>query len=219
MYKDKIKAVLSPAERKIFSGLRDPRKIQDYLDTLPINFETKGETYMSVRRTLKAKTAHCFEGALLAAAILAYHGQKPLLLDLKTAPIDEDHVVTLFKQNGRWGALSKTNHAVLRYRDPIYKTVRELVMSYFHEYVWPTGAKTLRSYSAAYDLSKFPPESWITDEQDLFWLVEKLDDAKHVAIATPKQLKTLRKATKFEVATTAPTEWPRRGPRGRKPKR
>jgi hypothetical protein len=162
---------------------------------------------MSPRHVLKTKTAHCFEGALLAAAVLAYHGKKPLLLDLKTVSYDEDHVVTLFTENGRWGAISKTNHAVLRYRDPIYKTVRELAMSYFHEYILPNGKKTLRTYSLPFDLSKFEPASWITAEQDLDWLAEKLDASKHVAIATPKQLRWLRNATPFEVKTTARQEW------------
>ncbi|MDR3572186.1 MAG: hypothetical protein P4L81_08470 [Candidatus Pacebacteria bacterium] len=207
MYADKIKALLSPAERRIFAKLRDPRRIQDYLDTLPINFETSCDTYMSPRRVLRSEIAHCFEGALFAAAALAYHGQKPLLLDLKTTPIDEDHVVALFKLNGRWGAISKTNHAVLRYRDPIYKDVRELAMSYFHEYFLPSGKKTLYSYSAPFDVSKFAPERWLTAEEDLQWLVDALDQSRHFPIASKKQLRALRNATKFEIETTAPVQW------------
>src|SRR3989344_7563100 len=132
-YARRIRKVLTPPEILVFKKLRTPQKIQDYLDALPINFEDSGETYRSPRRLLGAKEAHCLEGALFAAAVLAYHGQKPLLLDLRTTPRDEDHVVALFRQNGRWGAISKTNHAVLRYRDPVYKDVRELAMSYFHE--------------------------------------------------------------------------------------
>lgn len=207
MYRADIRAVLSPAERRFFAKLGSPRKIQNYLDTLPINFEQTGETYMSPRRVLATKTAHCFEGALLAAAALAYQGQKPLLLDLRTVSYDEDHVVTLFKENSRWGAISKTNHAVLRYRDAIYKDVRELAMSYFHEYILPNGKKTLRTYSAPFDLSKFAPERWVTAQEDLYWLVEKLDTSKHFSIATHKQLRTLRNATPFEVKTTAVVEW------------
>lgn len=210
MYRDKIKAILSPAERKIFAKLRNARLIQDYLDSLPINFEISEETYMSPRRVLRTKTAHCFEGALFAAAALAYHGQKPLLLDLKTVPYDDDHVVTLFKENGRWGAISKTNHATLRYRDPIYKDVRELAMSYFHEYILPNGKKTLRSYSLPFDLSTFAPASWVVAEEDLDWLAENLDDSKHFPIASGKQLRTLRNATPFEIKTTAVVEWPRK---------
>ena len=114
MYKERIRAALSPSERKIFAKLTTAKKIQDFLDKLPINFELRGETYMSPRRLLRGRTAHCFEGALLAAAAFAYHGQRPLLLDLQTLPSDEDHVVALFKENGLWGAISKTNHAILR---------------------------------------------------------------------------------------------------------
>ena len=144
MYVDKIKALLSPTERKIFQKLTTPQKIQDYLDKLPINYEHGGETYMSPRRMLKVKTAHCFEGALFAAAALAYHGHKPLLMDLRTAVPYEDHVIALFRVNGLWGAISKTNHVVLRYRDAVYRSPRELAMSYFHEYVESDGKKSLR---------------------------------------------------------------------------
>jgi hypothetical protein len=208
MYSDKIKKPLTPPERKLFSRLSTPQKIQDYLDSLPINFETRGETYMSPRRTIAAKTAHCFEGALLAAAVLAYHGQKPLILDLKTARVDQDHVVTLFKQNGYWGAISKTNHAVLRYRDPIYKTVRELALSYFHEYFMKNGKKTLRAYSAPFDLSTYPIESWLTAEEELFDLVYALDESPHFPLVPKKNLRLLRNATKFEIVTVEAKEWP-----------
>src|SRR3989344_6349937 len=114
-------------EFKIFKKLNSPSKIQDFLNEIPINFEKKGETCKSPLVVLKSNNAHCIEGAMLASAALWYHGEKPLLLDLKTSNDDEDHVVALFKANNRWGAISKTNHAVLRYRDPIYLSVRELV--------------------------------------------------------------------------------------------
>src|SRR3990167_915161 len=113
MYAERVRSLLTSAERRLFQKLNTPQKIQDYLDALPVNFERKGETYMSPRRVVRATTAHCFEGALFAAAVLAYHGQKPLLLDFRTIPSDEDHVVALFKQYSYWGAISKTNHAIL----------------------------------------------------------------------------------------------------------
>src|SRR4029077_1273388 len=131
--------------------------------------------YMSPRRVIESGTAHCFEGALLAAAARAYHGHAPLIMDFRTVPTDEDHVITLFKQHGFWGAISKTNHAILRYRDPIYKTPRELAMSFFHEHLEWNGKKSLRAYSAPFDLSKYAPESWITEKDELLWLVEALD--------------------------------------------
>jgi hypothetical protein len=214
MYTERLKKILTPAERKLFSRLDSPAKIQDFLDSLPINFETRGETYMSPRRMLKARTAHCFEGALLAAAALAYHGQRPLLMDLRTAPPDEDHVITLFNRNGFWGAISKTNHPVLRYRDAVYATPRELAMSYFHEYFDKKGKKTLREYSRPYDLTKFAPEKWLTDDEDLVWLVNALDDSRHFPIVPKKNLRSIRKATRYEIRAMAVTEWNSKGAKG-----
>src|SRR3989344_5753294 len=210
MYKERIRAALSPSERKIFAKLTTAKKIQDFLDKLPINFELRGETYMSPRRLLRERTAHCFEGALLAAASFAYHGQRPLLLDLQTLPSDEDHVVALFKENGLWGAISKTNHAILRYRDPIYRTVRELAMSYAHEYVLENGRKSMLAYSKPYDLRRFAPERWVTEEGDLVWLVDVLDDSRHSPLAPKKSMRTLRPASKIELRALEIEEWKRR---------
>ena len=207
-YQQRLKAVLSPAERKVLARLSSPKKIQDYLDTLPINFETAGETYMSPRRVMRERTAHCFEGALLAAAAFSYHGQKPLLLDLVTIERDEDHVVALFRENGLWGAISKTNHPILRYRDPVYKSIRELAMSYFHEYMMDDGTKSLRRFSTAFDLRRYSPALWVTAEEDLFWLVEALDDSRHYDVAPRKVIAQLRKASRVEVQAINNTEWP-----------
>lgn len=206
-YRDKLKTILSPLEREIFARLNSAKKIQDYLDTLSINFEKKGETYMSPRRVIRGQTAHCFEGALFACAVLAYHGQKPLLLDLVTIDRDEDHVVALFQENGLWGAISKTNHPILRYRDPIYKTVRELAMSYFHEYILDDGTKSLRKYSKPFNLNRYSPSKWVTEEEDLDWLVGALDDSPHFEIAPAKSIRGLRKASKLEVRAINITEW------------
>jgi len=209
IYRDLLKKILTPAERKIFAKLTTPQKIQDYLDTLPINFELSGETYMSPRRVMRTKTAHCFEGALFAAAALAYHGQEPLLMDFQTVPEDEDHVVAIFQRSGRWGAISKTNHAILRYRDPVYGSPRELAMSFFHEYLEWNGKKSLRNYSKPYDLSQFAPEKWVTEEEDLVWLVDVLDESKHFPIAPKKNLKLLRRAAPVELRAMKTTEWSR----------
>ncbi|HTR19003.1 MAG TPA: hypothetical protein VMH91_03455 [Candidatus Paceibacterota bacterium] len=198
MYWKRLNALLSPAEKRIFERLDSPEKIQDYLDPLGVNFEMSGETYMSPRRVLKAKKAHCFEGALLAAAILAYHGQKPLLLDFRTIPAEDDHVVALFYRNGRWGAISKTNHYMLRYRDAVYESVRELAMSYFHEYFLRTGKKSMLAYSAPFDLSTYAPERWVVAEKDLDWLAEAIDNSKHFPIAPKKNMRRLRKASDVE---------------------
>ena len=162
---------------------------------------------MSPRRMIKAKTAHCFEAALFAAAALAYHGQKPLLMDLRTAVPYEDHVVTLFRTNGLWGAISKTNHAILRYRDAVYRSPRELAMSYFHEYLEWDGRKSLRAYSSPFDLRRFAPERWVVAEDELHWLVDALDDSRHFPIAPKKNLRELRRASAVEIKAMKVVEW------------
>lgn len=202
-----LDSLLTSKEKKIFQKLSTPPKIQDFLDTLPINFETRGETYMSPRRVLETKTAHCMEGALLAAAALMYHGHKPLLMDFQTGYDDEDHVVALFCQNGYWGALSKTNHAVLRYRDAVYKTPRELALSYFHEYFLWDGRKSMRAYSAPFDLSRFNPKKWVVAPEKLDWVVDALDSSKHFPVVPKKNLRSLRPASPIEIKALKLVEW------------
>jgi hypothetical protein len=194
-------------EVRIFKKLSTPQKVQDFLDSIPINFEEMGETYLSPREVLRQGIAHCAEGAVFAAVALWYNGQKPLLLDLKTSSDDVDHVVALFQKDGYWGAISKTNHAVLRYREPVYKNIRELVMSYFHEYFKDNGKKTLRSYSRPFDLSKYKDQSWMTTGEDLDKLMEDLDDSPHVQILNPAQIRNLRKADQIEIAAGKIVEW------------
>ncbi len=198
---------LSREEKILFKKLSTPIKIQDFLDTLPINFEKKGETYLSPRRVIRENKAHCMEGALFAAAALWVHGQPPLILDLKALSPDLDHVVALYKINNRWGAISKSNHSTLRFRDPVYKTVRELVMSYFHEYfINKTGKKTLVSFSRPFNLKKLG-KSWITEEKDLWDIVYDLDASPHEDIYTGKTRFFIRKADKMEVRAGKLLEW------------
>ncbi len=172
-----------------------------------MNFEKKGETCYSVRSVLKHKTAHCMEGAMLAAAALRLQGKPPFVIDLKATKNDFDHVIAVFKRDGFFGAMSKTNHAVLRYREPIYKTVRELVLSYFHEYFLPDGRKTLRSYTNPIDLSKFDRFNWMTSEDDVFDVPHALDAMKHFPILTSKQIKNLRRADRIEREAGEIIEW------------
>lgn len=198
---------LTKKETRLFKSLNTPSKIQDFLNTIPQNFDEDGPIVISPRKVLELNKAHCVEGALLAAAILWYHGHKPLLMDIKTlrSQNDSDHVVTLFKHNGYWGALSKTNHGVLRYREPIYKTLRELALSYFHEYFLnDTGIKTMRSYSKAHNLSQYGTK-WITSEEDLYEISADLDEIAHFDVV-PKHLK-LRKADKVEIEAGKIVEW------------
>lgn len=193
-------------ELKFLRKLNSPQKIQDYLNSLPFNFEKNGETIMSPRRVLKEKKAHCLEGALLAAAAIWVGGGRPLLLDLKTTREDMEHVVALFKKFGRWGAISKTNHTILRYREPVYKTVRELAMSYFHEYFLESRKKTLRSFSKPFSLAKLG-KSWLTAEDDLFFISEALDKVPHEKILTPEMERNLRKIDPIEVKVLRLTDW------------
>lgn len=173
-----------------------------------MNFEPEGDTCLSPRRVLREKRAHCIEGAMLAALALRIHGEKPLLLDLKAHEKDFDHVVTLFRINRFWGAISKTNHGVLRYREPIYKSVRELVMSYFHEYFLnENGQKTLRSYSVPVDLSRLDHTNWMTAEEDVWDVPLALENARHFPILTRSQLRNLRPADRVEREMGKVTEW------------
>jgi len=196
------------SEIKIFKKLDTPKKIQDFLAfKIKHNPAKDGVECRSPREVLKCGKAHCMEGALLAAAILEFHGHKPLLLDLRSTDDDLDHVVALFKQFGCFGAISKTNHAVLRYREPIYKSVRELAMSYFHEYFLDNGKKTLREYSTPFDVNRINNFYWRTTEKDLVKLPKYLDAAKHYKILSPAQIKNLRKADKIEIKAGKLKEW------------
>jgi hypothetical protein len=190
----------SKLELSLFRKLSTPAKIQDYLNSIPFNFD-KGSYCMSPRDVIKNKKAHCAEGAIFAASVLEYHGHKPLILDLRSTekPYDYDHVVAVYKKDNFWGAISKTNHGVLRYREPVYKTIRELVMSYFHEYFLDTGVKTLREYSVPFDLSKYKKLDWRTSLEDISEILEHLDNIKHNKILLKDQIKNLRKADKIEV--------------------
>ncbi len=196
-------------ELAILRRLKTPAHIQDYLNGIPANFEPNGDTLKSPRRVLRENNAHCIEGALLAAAALRVHGQDPLLMDLQSAANDKDHVVTLFKDKGFWGAMSKTNHGVLRYREPIYKTPRELALSYFHEYFLDDGTKTLRAYSVPFDLSRFDDQEWMTSEEDLWDIGAALDDTRHFPIVPPVHIKRMRKADPIEREMGKMTEWKR----------
>lgn len=213
-YAQKLDTLLSPAERRVFKRLSTPQKIQDFLDTLPANvLYSNQHTMRSPRRVLRDKTAHCLEGAMLAAAVLAYHGRNPLLMDLASVEHDYDHSVALFKINGLWGAISKTNYPVLRWRDPVYKSPRELVMSYFHEYFVDSGQKTMRSYTLPFNIKKFDPTKWVVAEDDVDWMAEELGRAPHYPIAPATVIKKLRKATRIEIKTTLNREWTKQGKR------
>ena len=185
-------------EKDLIKRFNTPAKVQDYLNTLKFNFEEKGETLKSPILTMRTQSAHCIEGAILGSFILSRHGFPPLILHLQTIKGDFDHVIAPFKMNGFWGALSKTNHAVLRYREPVYKNIRELVLSYFHEYFLDNGIKTLRRYSIPLNLNIFE-KGWEIEEGSLWGIDEELDKIKHYDIAPKNIFKNLRKADGIEL--------------------
>ncbi len=203
--------------QRLYKRLNTPAQVQDFLNDLPANFESTGETYMSPLRTIREGRAHCMEGAMLAASALRFHGYQPFLMDLRVARPDQDHVVALFRErrtSGAWGAISKTNHAVLRYREPIYRTLRELALSYFHEYFDnATGKKNLREYSVPVNLARFDKDNWETTEADLWDIVEAVDSVRHFRILSKAQEKNLRPADAVEVSAGNITEWTPQGKR------
>jgi hypothetical protein len=130
---------------------------------------------------LRDEVAHCFEGALLGAAALRVQGYPPLLLDLE-AERDDDHVLAIFKQRGHWGAIAKSNYSGLRFREPVYRSLRELVMSYFEHYFNLAREKTLRNYSRPVNLARFDRIGWMTAEEDLWVISEHLERIPHVSL-------------------------------------
>lgn len=188
---------LTPAEFAVLRRLDTPEKIQRFLFGLKQNFEPDGDTCRPVRVILRERNAHCIEGAMLAACALWVHGEPPLLLDMR-AVRDFDHVVALFRRHGSWGAISKTNGVGLRWRDPVYRTLRELAMSWFHEYCNRRDHKTLREYSRPFDLRRFSPEIWVSGVKDAWQVAEALEDVRHYDLLTRVQAKRLTRRDPFE---------------------
>lgn len=188
---------LTPAEFAVLRRLDNPRKIQAFLFGLQQNFEPNGDTCRPVREVLRTRSAHCIEGAMLAAAALWVHGEPPLLLDMR-AERDYDHVVALFRRNGRWGAISKTNGVFLRWRDPVYRTLRELALSYFHEYCNRRDHKTLREYSVPYDLRRADPAVWSSGAGHAWEVAETLDALRHFRLVSRRELSEVTRRDPFE---------------------
>lgn len=197
---------LTKEEENILKKLDTPHKIQVFLDNIPRNFEPNGDTCMSPKKVLKENRCHCIEGAMLAYTAFLLQKKKAYLLDLTANSNDFDHVIVIFKEEGYWGAISKSNYAVLRYREPIYKTIRELVMSYFNEYLDKIGNKTLRSYSKPVNLKKIGYK-WITSEQDVWEVPNLLIETKHYPVLNKKQIRNLKKADPIELASSEMKVW------------
>ncbi|HEY2139614.1 MAG TPA: hypothetical protein VGH00_06005 [Chthoniobacterales bacterium] len=165
----------SPSELRALLALKSPSGIQRFLDAIPYHL---AGTAWSPRKVLREQNAHCLEGAIFAAAALRVLGFPPLILDLE-ADQDTDHVLAVFKLRGHWGAIAKSNFAGCRYREPVYRTLRELALSYFNTYFNLRGERTLRRYSRPVNLVRFDREQWMTSEKDIWFIAEYLCDIPH----------------------------------------
>jgi hypothetical protein len=206
---------LTKEDYELLKSLSTPIKIQDYLNSIPFNYEKKGDTHMSPRRVLLEQKCHCIEGALLAATALWIQGEAPIIMNVSAqlGKGDCDHVITLYKRGGYWGAISKTNHSVLRFRDPIYRTPRELVLSYFHEwFINETRQKTLECYSKPLDMRRFGTE-WITADEDLWHIADVLSELPHYYLVPKGHWRYVRKADDMELKAGMHIEWEKSDPR------
>jgi hypothetical protein len=178
---------LSSRDLRTLRSLNTPAKIQRFLDDLRYQY---ADTAWSPRRVLHERAGHCLEGALLAAAALRVNGRPPLVMDLE-AVRDDDHVIALYRERGLWGGIAKSNYAGLRFRAPIYRTLRELALSYFEHYYNLRGERTLRAYSRAIDLSRFDRQHWMSSGEDVWCVPEFLATTRHYPLLPKKIARAL----------------------------
>jgi hypothetical protein len=200
---------LTAAEFSLLRRLSTPQLIQAFVNAIPINHEIGGETIHSVRSVLRHRRAHCIEGAMLAACALWIHGEPPLVMRLNCEDSDWPHVIALFRRGTGWGAISKTNGAVLRYRDPIYRTLRELALSYFHEYADRRGRKTLRSFTGAFDLRRIGVEHWVTNGENCQHVEDTLAGLRSYWLISTRQQRLLEPADAFQRRVWRAKQYPR----------
>ena len=179
------------SHQALIKGLNTPRRIQDYLDSIPYSAENINRCPRSV---LRDGVAHCLDGALLAAMALRQMGYPPFVLDMLPEPdTDDDHVLAIYRQGGYYGALAKSNFVGLRYREPIYRTLRELVLSYFEFYFNIAGEKTLRDYTPLYDLSRLDSLDWLGSDAGVDAVENRLGHSRHYPIIPPETIAILSK--------------------------
>jgi hypothetical protein len=179
----------TPAELRRLRGLRDPHGIQRLLDDMPYHL---ADTAWSPRRVLRENTSHCFEGALFAAAALRANGYPALILDLE-AEHDTDHVIAIYRINGHWGAVAKSNYTGCRYREPVYRSLRELALSYFDVYFNLRRERSLRTFSRPVSMARFDSRGWMTTEEHLWYVAEYLFTIRHHRLLTPAMIKRLHR--------------------------
>jgi len=174
-------------EQEFLVTFTDPWSIQVFLDSIDYN---PGYECRSPRWVIRKRSAHCFEGALFAAAAFDFIGFKPIIVDMK-AFNDDDHVIAVFRKDQYWGAVAKSNFTSLRYREPVYRSLRELIMSYFDFFFNIYGEKSLRSYSIPFDLTYFNKRNWATTDDDLEYIGDKIESLHHFPVVTDKMIKKL----------------------------
>lgn len=179
---------LTKAERQVMAQLTTPIKIQSFLDHLTYSKET---IYRCPLRVLRERMAHCFDGALFGAAALRCLGYPPLILNMRAIVQDDDHLLALYKRDGRWGAVAKSNFVGLRFREPIYRTLHELVMSYFEQFYNVERKKTLRSYTVPLNLKAFDKSKWMTSDESLDRIGSRLDEIRKVRLVTRRMIANL----------------------------
>lgn len=178
---------LSAADLRTLRALKTPMQIQRFVDSLEYQY---ANTAWSPKRVLRERKGHCLEGALLAAAALRANGYPPLLMDLE-AVRDDDHVLAIYRVNGLWGSIAKSNFAGLRFRAPVYRTLRELALSYFDHYYNLRGERTLRGYSMPVNLARLDAQHWMTSEEDVWCVPELLIKARHYPVCPDKVTRSL----------------------------
>lgn len=183
------------SEWRMLRRLKNPIGIQRLLDSFRYH---EADTAWSPRRVLRERTAHCCEGAMFAAAALRAIGHKPLILDLE-GERDSDHVIAVYRQHGCWGAIAKSHFTGLRDRMPIYKTLRELALSYFEDYFNMLGHRTLRTYSRPVNLSRFDHRHWMTSEKPIWFIPLYLFEVRHTRLITPAQAKRLHRVDRLSI--------------------
>jgi len=184
-----LEEMLDDRQRAVFAGLNSPAAVQAYLDTCAYSPEYDNRCPVSV---LRDNQAHCLDGALFAAAALRRLGFPPLLVDMLPEPgTDDDHVLAIFRQNGLYGAVAKSNFAGLRFREPVFRSLRELVMSYFEWFFNLHGQKTLRSYTRPLDLSHYDHVEWMWSDRGADVIEKRLIQLKRIPLFPPETAASL----------------------------
>ncbi len=185
----------SKEETGFLQRFSDPWSVQEFLDSIEYNPDYECR---SPRWIIRKRLAHCFEGALFAAAALSFLGYEPEIVDMK-AFNDDDHVIAVFRESGFWGAVAKSNFTSLRYREPVYRSLRELIMSYFDFFFNVKGEKSLRSYSAPFNLSVYNSRNWVTTDEDLEYIGNKIESLHHYNVLTENMITKLKPAGHYMI--------------------